>query len=123
MLTQSHQDHLPRADVTMDLARVLRFPIFQKGCVVEHAYYHYRGVIFQIDSNFKGDEQWYEFMTRGNPCKKSPWYHLLVHDCIHTTYVPEEYLKKSLDQFEIHHPLIGKYFNQFLDGRYVLILS
>lgn len=105
-----------------DRGRVLSFPIFQKGQIIVHAYYHYKGVIFQIDSHFKGSEEWYEFMTRGNPSKNSPWYHILVNDCVHTTYVPQEYIKRLNEYVPINHPLLSKYFNQYHDGRYALFL-
>ena len=62
---------------------------FQVGLLVRHKLFDYRGVVFDADATFQASEEWYETMARSRPPKDEPWYHVLVHDAEHTTYVAE----------------------------------
>ena len=44
---------------------------------------------------FLGSEVWYEEVARSRPPKDQPWYHVLVNDAIHQTYVSERNLGPS----------------------------
>ncbi|MEO2173885.1 MAG: heat shock protein HspQ, partial [bacterium] len=61
--------------------------IFFEGQQVEHLRFRYRGVIFGVDPVFLGSDDWYEQMAISKPPKNLRWYHVLVHDADHTTYV------------------------------------
>ena len=66
---------------------------FEVGQVVHHLKFGYRGVVFDVDPCFQGTEAWYEQVARSRPPKDKPWYHVLVHDATHTTYVAERHLE------------------------------
>ena len=59
---------------------------FQPGQIVHHRLFDYLGVIFDIDPDFRGTDEWYEHVARSRPPRDEPWYHVLVHDAEHTTY-------------------------------------
>lgn len=93
-------------------------PKFQIGQVVYHRLFGYRGVIIDIDPIFMLSKEWYEQMARSNPPKDQPWYHILVHNANHKTYVSELNLSVDLSKKQIYHPLLGRYFSTFINGRY-----
>ena len=92
---------------------------FKVGQLVHHKLFDYRGVIFDVDANFQGSEEWYEVMARTRPPKDQPWYHVLVHDAEHTTYVTERNLEPDLTGEPIRHPALGQFFDELRDGLYV----
>lgn len=52
---------------------------FALGQVIHHRLFHYRGVIFDVDPQFQGTEEWFEKnVGAGNPSKDEPWYHVLI---------------------------------------------
>ena len=65
---------------------------FHIGQLVHHLLFDYRGVIFDVDRQFEGDDAWYDAMARSRPPRDKPWYHVLVHGADHTTYVAERNL-------------------------------
>ncbi len=93
---------------------------FYIGQVVNHRLFGYTGVIFDIDPVFSFSSEWYEETAKSRPPKDLPWYHVLVDNAIHTTYVAEQNLEKIVDPEQINHPLLGEYFSSFIDGRYIL---
>ena len=88
------------------------------GDLVQHRLFHYRGVVADVDPTFQLSEEWYEEMARSRPPKDSPWYHVLVHDGDHMTYVAERNLEADPSPQPIQHPLVEHYFDRFEDGRY-----
>ena len=90
------------------------------GELVHHQLFDYRGVIFDVDAEFQGSEKWYAQMARSQPPRDEPWYHVLVHNATHTTYVAEQNLEENLSKDPIHHPLIKELFDSFENGRYVI---
>ena len=82
--------------------------------------FNYRGVIFDVDPVFMGSEEWYETVARSRPPKDQPWYHVLVHDAVHTTYVAQRNLEPDGTSEPIVHPLIDELFSGRKDGIYVL---
>ena len=92
---------------------------FSVGEVVHHRLFDYRGVIVDVDRNFQGSEEWYAQMARSRPPKNKPWYHVLVHDATHTTYVAERNLEPDASGEPIDHPLVAQFFADFDDGKYV----
>ncbi len=92
---------------------------FQIGQIVEHRLFNYRGVIFEVDPVFSLSEDWYEQMARSRPPKDRPWYHVLVDNGVHTTYVAERNLVPSANLDQIHHPALTEYFSAFKNGLYL----
>jgi heat shock protein HspQ len=62
---------------------------FSIGQIVQHRLFNYRGVVIDVDYKFLGTEDWYEQVARSRPPKEQPWYHVLVDNSIHQTYVAE----------------------------------
>ncbi len=92
---------------------------FSVGDVVQHKLFDYRGVIVDVDTHFRGTEAWYEAVARSRPPKDRPWYHVLPHGAQHQTYVAEQNLEPDHSGLPIQHPLVGHYFTDFINGRYV----
>ncbi|MGH8615133.1 MAG: heat shock protein HspQ [Gammaproteobacteria bacterium] len=93
---------------------------FTVGQLVSHKLFTYRGVIVDVDPEYLGSEQWYEQVARSQPPKDRPWYHVLVHDAAHNTYVAERNLEPDPSGAPINHPLITVYFRGMVNGRYVV---
>lgn len=91
---------------------------FNIGQVVSHKLFNYRGVICEIDPIFMLTSQWYEQMAKSRPPKDEPWYHVLVHNGVHNTYVAEQNLIAESEPEAIRHPAIDDFFISFSDGRY-----
>ena len=93
---------------------------FSVGELVHHLLFDYRGAIFDVDAEFQGSEEWYAQMARSRPPRNEPWYHVLVHNGTHTTYVAERNLEEDLEEDPIHHPLIKEFFDGFENSRYII---
>lgn len=91
---------------------------FRIGQLVHHRLFDYRGVVFDVDPVFQGSEEWYDAMARSRPPKDRPWYHLLVHQATHTTYVAERNLEADADAAPVIHPAVDQIFSSFEDGAY-----
>jgi len=63
----------------------------------------------------------YKHVARSCPPKDQPWYHVLVNNAVHQTYVAERNLACSEEQQQpIHHPLLNHYFKGMEKGCYQL---
>jgi heat shock protein HspQ len=91
---------------------------FDVGQVIHHTKFGYRGVIVDVDPEFRGSEEWYRVMAKSQPPKDKPWYHVLVHDATHRTYVAERHLEPDASGEQVNHPELGAFFDSFIDGRY-----
>ncbi len=65
---------------------------FSVGELVHHRLFGYRGAIVDVDKSFQATEEWYEVVAKSRPPKNKPWYHVLVHESDHSTYVAEQNL-------------------------------
>lgn len=92
---------------------------FRVGQLVHHKRFDYRGVIVDVDATFQGTEEWYETMAQSRPPKDRPWYHVLVDQAAHMTYVTEQNLEPDLTGEPIAHPALDQFFNELRDGLYV----
>ena len=92
---------------------------FAVGEVIQHQRFGYRGVIVDVDPVFQGTDEWYETMAKSQPPRDAPWYHVLVHDAAHMTYVAERNLARDTVDAPIRHPLLREFFDSRRDGRYV----
>ena len=91
---------------------------FTVGQRVHHRLFGYRGVVFDVDPVFSASDEWYEEMARSRPPRDAPWYHVLVHDAEHGTYVAERNLEADPGDEPERHPLLGQYFEAYEAGRY-----
>ncbi len=92
---------------------------FSVGDLIHHRLFDYRGVIVDVDRSFQGSEEWYQAVARSRPPRDKPWYHVLVHDSDHTTYVAERNLEPDELNQPIKHPLLDNFFSEFRDGKYL----
>ena len=92
---------------------------FAPGDLVSHVRYHYRGVVVAHDPTCKADENWYR-SNNTQPDRDQPWYHVLVHEGQHTTYVAERNLEPDPAGEPIVHPLLNNSFGPFERDRYPL---
>ncbi len=91
---------------------------FSVGELVHHRLFDYRGVIVDVDRDFQGTDDWYDAVAKSRPPKNRPWYHVLVHGEMHTTYVAERNLEHDGSLEPIVHPLLDQFFSRFEDGKY-----
>ena len=91
---------------------------FRIGQVIEHKLFDYRGVIYDVDAEFQGTDEWYETVALSRPPRDKPWYRVLVHNAVHETYVAERNLKDDESGKPVSHPLINVIFDGFSDGIY-----
>lgn len=92
---------------------------FAVGDLVHHRLFDYRGVVVDVDYQFQSTDEWYETVAKSRPPKNKPWYHVLVHESDQTTYVAEQNLGPEQSRDPIKHPILGHFFSDFIDGRYV----
>jgi heat shock protein HspQ len=94
---------------------------FSIGEVIYHKLFDYRGVIYDVDANFQGTEEWYQQVARSRPPKDRPWYKILVDGQIAETYVAEKNLKTiPNNKNTIDNPMVEQVFASFHNGSYVL---
>ena len=93
---------------------------FFLGQIVHHKLFNYRGVIYDVDYEFSGGDEWYEKVARSRPAKDQPWYHVLVDNANHQTYVAECNLLVSDNRRRINNPMLEYYFTDFENGVYVM---
>ena len=94
---------------------------FSVGELVHHRLFDYRGVIADVDQDFRGTQEWYQAVAKSRPPKNRPWYHVLVHGSEHTTYVAEQNLEQDDLLQPIDHPMVEQFFSRFENGSYVRI--
>lgn len=93
---------------------------FSIGQIIHHKLFNYQGVIIDVDFQFLGSEEWYEQVALSRPPKDQPWYHVLVDNATHQTYVAERNLEASDKNTPINHPLIDEFFDKMKNGSYLL---
>lgn len=91
---------------------------FSVGELILHKLFDYRGVIVDVDATFAGTEEWYQAMARSRPPRDEPWYHVLVHEATHATYVAERNLEPDPSGEPIAHPGLDRFFDELHDGVY-----
>lgn len=92
---------------------------FDVGQLIHHRLFDYRGVIFDVDPEFQGSEEWYRRVARSRPPRDRPWYHVLVDGSHHTTYVAERNLEEDVTGEAVDHPLVEQIFTRLEKGHYV----
>ena len=66
---------------------------FCVGHLIHHKLFDYRGIILDVDLEFKSTDEWYEEVAKSRPPKDEPWYHVLIHKKGYQTYVAEQNLQ------------------------------
>ena len=92
---------------------------FSVGDLIHHKLFDYRGVVVDVDPRFMLTDEWYDTVAQSQPPKDEPWYHVLVHNAMHNTYVAERNLEVDTNSEPIRHPLIESQFSAFKNGRYI----
>ena len=92
---------------------------FAVGDLVHHRLFDYRGVVVDVDATFQSTDEWYDRVARSRPPKDEPWYHVLVHDAVHSTYVAERNLEPDASMSPVMHPMLERIFSRFENGRYL----
>jgi heat shock protein HspQ len=92
---------------------------FHVGQIVHNKKFDYRGVIYDVDPEFRGTDNWYKTVARSQPPKDRPWYHVLVDGQDITTYVAERNLEQDTENNPINHPILDHLFSDLHDGRYI----
>jgi len=92
---------------------------FEIGQLVRHRRYRYRGVVVAHDECCQADDDWYNG-NKTQPDREQPWYHVLVHGGVHSTYAAEENLSVDTSGEQVVHPLVTQVFDSFTKGRYIL---
>lgn len=92
---------------------------FYVGQLIHHKLFAYRGVIIDVDPEFQGTDEWYEQVAQSRPPRDQPWYHVLVHNATHNTYVAERHLEDDESQDPINHPYLSLIFDSFQNGVYI----
>jgi heat shock protein HspQ len=100
------------------MSKTARFAV---GDLVCHKVFDYRGVVADVDPHFMLTDEWYESVARSRPPKDKPWYHVLVHNATHNTYVAERNLEPDTSAEPICHPLVDLHFEALTKGRYVTL--
>ena len=92
---------------------------YSVGDLVHHRLFDYRGVIVDVDMNFQASDEWYDSVAKSRPPKNKPWYHVLVHGNVHSTYVAEQNLEPDTLSEPINHPMLDQFFSNFNNGKYI----
>lgn len=92
---------------------------FRVGQLVHHRLFDYRGVVFDVDPEFQGSEEWYQKIARSRPPRDKPWYHVLPDGGDHTTYVAERNLEPDVTGEGIQHPLVEELFDALEEDGYL----
>ena len=98
-----------------------RIAKFKLGQVVQHRFYPFRGVIFDVDPTFDNSEEWWLSIPEDiRPKKDQPYYHILAEneEVEYQAYVSEQNLVADESRDPLRHPQIPDYFDEVEDGIY-----
>ena len=92
---------------------------FSIGQIIHHRLFDYRGVIFDVDADFQGTDEWYEKNAKtGAPPKDEPWYHVLIDDDGRVAYVAQRNIEADMTRAPVEHPLLSNFFAEYEEGQY-----
>lgn len=92
--------------------------LFKPANLIRHKLYGYRGIVVDVDSSCKATDSWY-YGNQNQPSRHQPWFHVLVHDSDHVTYVAQDHLSHDQSRAGISHPLLSYFFVKNEQGHYV----
>ena len=96
---------------------------FHIGQIVQHRYFSFRGVIFDVDPTFNNTEEWWLSIPEEiRPRKDQPYYHLLAENAEseYVAYVSEHNLLHDETGDPVGHSEVGKLFGPMEGGIYTL---
>ncbi len=96
---------------------------FSIGQVVRHRLFPFRGVVFDVDSEFSNTEEWLDAITEPiRPDRDQPFYHVFAEnsDSHYVAYVSEQNLLADETGEPVDHPQIELLFDETDDGGYRL---
>jgi heat shock protein HspQ len=96
---------------------------FAIGQIVQHRFFPFRGVIFDVDPEFANTEEWYAAIPEDiRPRRDQPFYHLLAENDQgpYIAYVSEQNLVPDETHDPVAHPSVDDIFEGIEDGQYVL---
>lgn len=90
---------------------------YRIGQLIHHRRYGYRGVVVSVDTVCQADDEWYE-RNRTQPDRDQPWYHVVVDDASHMTYVAQSNLEADASDAAVRNPMLYQFDLHYHDGRY-----
>ncbi len=99
----------------------MRTAKFTIGQVVRHRLFPFRGVVFDIDTEFDNTEEWWlSIPEEVRPHKDQPFYHLLAENAEteYIAYVSEQNLLPDNSGEPIRHPQVAEIFDKDENGTY-----
>ena len=102
----------------------MRTAKFAIGQVVQHRFYPFRGVIYDVDPTFDNTEEWWDSIPEDiRPEKNQPFYHLLAEndETEYVAYVSEQNLLSDNTGEPVRHPQVSEFFDG-LDGNMYRVL-
>ncbi|MEG9862606.1 MAG: heat shock protein HspQ [Parvularculales bacterium] len=96
---------------------------FRIGQVVQHRFFPFRGVIFDVDPTFSNTEEWWQSIPEEvRPRKDQPFYHLLAENAEseYVAYVSEQNLLPDDSGVPVNHPKVKEIFDAEGDGTYTI---
>jgi heat shock protein HspQ len=94
---------------------------FAIGDIVQHRFFPFRGVIYDVDPTFDNTEEWWQSIPEQvRPAKDQPYYHILAENAETTyeAYVSEQNLVPDETGEPCRHPLVAGLFAGPSNGRY-----
>lgn len=94
---------------------------YHVGQVIHHTLFDYRGVIVDVDADFRVGGELNAAEQRPKPHKLGarPWYHVLVDGTADRTYVSEQNLEPDANGGPVDHPDLIDYFENMTPSGYV----
>ena len=91
------------------------------GQLIHHTLFDYRGVIVDVDPQFRVGAGMKAQESRPKPSLQDsrPWYHVLVDGTANRAYVSEQNLEPDFEGGPIDHPDVIDYFDKLTDQGYV----
>lgn len=89
---------------------------FMIGQVVRHRLLPFRGVVFDVDSEFSNSEEWYNSIPEEvRPSRNQPFYHLLAEndETHYIAYVSEQNLDIDESGEPVEHPALREFFGKY----------
>ncbi len=94
-------------------AKLAKFTI---GQIVKHRHFPFRGVVFDVDSEFSSSEEWYDSIPENmRPSRDQPYYHLFAEndETHYVAYVSEQNLTFDDSGDPVSHPSVSEVFGKF----------
>jgi heat shock protein HspQ len=102
---------------------IVRDALYSIGQVVQHRFFPFRGVVFDVDPTFANTEEWWLSIPEDvRPAKDQPYYHVLAENAETTyiAYVSQQNLLPDDSGAPCRHPLIPELFDGLDADRYRL---